>query len=402
MGEPITFKANQCVERAPNGAMGGTMPNIPKHLENLRGGFKAFLSPPPEGVVRLTVGEPAFDTPKDISDAAIKAILDGDTHYTRGEGSEELCNAWATYLRSKWGIPVQDDGIIVTPGAKQALLYAFMVAAEPGDEVVLMAPCWPTHVEQVELVGATPVLVHCNAPSFHPNLNLVREAITEKTSAILINSPNNPTGAVYTPKEMAEIVELAIKHDLWIISDEIYTELIWNDTEHVSPAAIPGGFERTLTVTGPSKTHAMTGWRVGVFAAPTNVAKVVGRLQGNTCSHIPSFLMPAAELAAKDWSVVSEFRIDYIRRKDLMMDLLKEIPALNASEPEGAFYVMVDVRDTGMDATTFAKRAMEEALVQVIPLDALPGGEGYVRLSYAAEDSAIEEGLKRLRDWLSQ
>ena len=382
--------------------MGGTMPNIPKHLENLRGGFKAFLSPPPEGVVRLTVGEPAFDTPKDISDAAINAILDGDTHYTRGEGSEELCNAWASYLRSKWSIPVQDDGIIVTPGAKQALLYAFMVAAEPGDEVVLMAPCWPTHVEQVELVGATPILVHCNAPSFHPNLNLVREAITEKTSAILINSPNNPTGAVYTPKEMAEIVELAIKHDLWIISDEIYTELIWNDTEHVSPAAIPGGFERTLTVTGPSKTHAMTGWRVGVFAAPTNVAKVVGRLQGNTCSHIPSFLMPAAELAAKDWSVVSEFRIDYIRRKDLMMDLLKEIPALNASEPEGAFYVMVDVRDTGMDATTFAKRAMEEALVQVIPLDALPGGEGYVRLSYAAEDSAIEEGLKRLRSWLSQ
>ena len=390
------------MERAPNGAMGGTMPNIPKHLENLRGGFKAFLSPPPEGVVRLTVGEPAFDTPKDISDAAIKAILDGDTHYTRGEGSEELCNAWASYLRSKWSIPVQDDGIIVTPGAKQALLYAFMVAAEPGDEVVLMAPCWPTHVEQVELVGATPVLVHCNAPSFHPNLNLVREAITEKTSAILINSPNNPTGAVYTPEEMAEIVELAIKHDLWIISDEIYTELIWNDTEHVSPAAIPGGFERTLTVAGPSKTHAMTGWRVGVFAAPTNVAKVVGRLQGNTCSHIPSFLMPAAELAAKDWSVVSEFRIDYIRRKDLMMDLLKEIPALNASEPEGAFYVMVDVRDTGMDATTFAKRAMEEALVQVIPLDALPGGEGYIRLSYAAEDSAIEEGLKRLRDWLSQ
>ncbi len=382
--------------------MGGTMPNIPKHLENLRGGFKAFLSPPPEGVVRLTVGEPAFDTPKDISDAAIKAILDGDTHYTRGEGSEELCNAWASYLRSRWSIPVQDDGIIVTPGAKQALLYAFMVAAEPGDEVVLMAPCWPTHVEQVELVGATPVLVHCNAPSFHPNLKLVQEAITAKTSAIVINSPNNPTGAVYTPEEMAEIVQLAIKHDLWIISDEIYTELIWNDTEHVSPAAITGGFERTLTVTGPSKTHAMTGWRVGIFAAPTNVAKVVGRLQGNTCSHIPSFLMPAAELAAKDWSAVSEFRIDYIRRKDLMMDLLREIPALNASEPEGAFYVMVDVRDTGMDATTFAKRAMEEALVQVIPLDALPGGEGYVRLSYAAEDSAIEEGLKRLRDWLSQ
>ncbi len=382
--------------------MGGSMPDIPNHLVNLRGGFKAFLSPPPEGVVRLTVGEPAFDTPKNIADAAIKAIQDGDTHYTRGEGSEELCNAWASHLRTRWSIPVQDDGIVVTPGAKQALLYAFMVAAEPGDEVVLMAPCWPTHVEQVELVGATPIFIHCESPSFHPNLNMVREAITAKTSAIVINSPNNPTGAVYTPDEIAEIVQLAIEHDLWIISDEIYTELIWNGTEHVSPAAVPGGFERTLTITGPSKTHAMTGWRVGVFAAPTDVAKVVGRLQGNTCSHIPSFLMPAAELAAKDWNAVSEFRDDYIRRKDLMMRLLSQIPALKASEPEGAFYVMVDVRGTGMDATTFAERAMNEALVQVIPLDALPGGEGYVRLSYAAEDEIIEEGIGRLQAWLSQ
>jgi aspartate/methionine/tyrosine aminotransferase len=381
--------------------MGGAMPNIPDHLVNLKGGFKAFLAPPPEDVVRLTVGEPAFDTPSAISEAAITAIQAGDTHYTRGEGRESLCAAWASHLRNRWSIPVQDDGIVVTPGAKQALLYAIMVAAEPGDEVILMAPSWPTHVEQVELVGATPVLIKCQKPSFHPNLDDVAAAITSRTSAILINSPNNPTGAVYTPEEMQGLVDLAIKHDLWIISDEIYTELIWNDTEHVAPAAIEGAFERTMTITGPSKTHAMTGWRIGIFAAPTPVAKVVGRLQGNTCSHIPAFLMSAAEVAAENWDAVAEFRDDYVRRRSLMMGLLNGIPSLNASEPEGAFYVMVDVTATGMDATTFAARAIDEAKVQVIPLESLPGGEGFVRLSYAAEDEVIKEGLKRLNEWLN-
>ncbi|MBN17236.1 MAG: hypothetical protein CMB37_03645 [Euryarchaeota archaeon] len=382
--------------------MGGNLPDIPERLTNLRGGFKAFLSPPPEGVIRLTVGEPGFDTPTNISEVAKKALLDGDTHYTRGEGRENLCTAWASHLRRRWKIPVDDEGIVITPGAKQALLYAFMVAAKENDEVILLAPCWPTHAEQVELMGAKPIFVQCDAPRFHPNLDRVRAAITEKTTAIVVNSPNNPTGAVYTPDEMIGIVKLAIEHDLWIISDEIYTELIWNETEHVSPASILGGFERTLTVSGPSKTHAMTGWRIGVFAAPTSVAKVVGRLQGNTCSHIPSFLMPAAELAAKDWSAVNQFRGEYIRRRGLILELLEHIPSLVASEPEGAFYVMVDVRGTGMDGTTFAQRAMDEALVQVIPLDSLPGGEGYIRLSYATEEDVIREGIGRLKDWLAQ
>ena len=377
------------------------MPDIPDHLVNLRGGFKAFLAPPPEGVVRLTVGEPAFDTPSDISDAAINAIRDGDTHYTRGEGRESLCAAWASHLRNRWNIPVEDEGIVITPGAKQGLLYAMMVAAEQGDEVILMAPPWQTHVEQVELVGAIPVFVECDRPTFRPNLSDLAAAITPRTSAILINSPNNPTGAVYTPEQIRGIVALAIEHDLWIISDEIYTELIWSDAEHLAPASIQGGFERTLTVTGPSKTHAMTGWRVGVLAAPTHVAKVVGRLQGNTCSHIPAFIMPAAEVAAKNWGAVAEFRDDYVRRRALMIELIEAIPSISASDPEGAFYMMVDVRGTGMDATTFATCAMDEALVQVIPLDSLPGGEGYIRLSYACEDHIIEEGLKRLADWLN-
>ena len=377
------------------------MPKVPEHLASIRGGFKAFMAPPPEGVVRLTVGEPTFDTPSALTEAAIEALRSGDTHYTRGEGRESLCAAWAGHLRQRWNIPVEDGGIVVTPGAKQALLYAMMIAAGPGDEVILLAPAWPTHFEQVELLGATPVIVGCAPPSFHPGIDDVEAALTDATTAIIVNSPNNPTGAVYTPSEIEEIVALAVKHDLWIISDEIYAELIWNGTKHLSPASVEGGFERTLTVTGPSKTHAMTGWRIGIFAAPTEVAGVVGRIQGNTCSHIPSFLMPAAELAAQDWSAVESFRSEYIRKRALMISLLDDIPSLSAGEPEGAFYLMVNVCATGMDATTFATRAMAEAKVQIIPLDTLPGGEGHVRLSYAVDDATIEEGLSRLRNWLS-
>ncbi len=377
------------------------MPNIPGRFEALRGGFKAFLAPPPEGVTRLTVGEPGFNTPEDITSEMIRAVLAGDTHYTRGEGRESLCIAWASHLRERWGIPVANDGVVITPGAKQALLYAMMVALDRDDEILLLEPAWPTYAEQAVLVGAKPISVPCLRPSFHPDMEALQNAITPRTKALLLNSPNNPTGAVYTPSEIQAIVDFANRYDLWIISDEIYAELIWNGTEHVSPASIPNGFERTLTVTGPSKTHAMTGWRVGVLAAPSSVANLVGRIQGNTCSHIPSFIMPAAEVAAKDWQPVSEFRGDYIQKRDRMVRLLDEIPSLHAGEPEGAFYLMVDVSATGMDAVTFASRALEEAKVQVIPLEEIPGGEGHIRLSYAAEDGVIDEGLTRLRDWLN-
>ena len=195
MREPITFKTNRRVDCLPRRGNGWDHARHSRPLNSLRW-IKAFLTPPPEGVVRLTVGEPGFDTPKNISEAASAALSAGDTHYTRGEGREELCTAWASHLRSRWKIPVEDEGIIVTPGAKQALLYAFMVAVQENDEVILLAPCWPTHAEQVELVGGKPVFVRCEAPSFHPSIDRIREAITEKTSTIVINSPNNPTGAV--------------------------------------------------------------------------------------------------------------------------------------------------------------------------------------------------------------
>jgi len=376
------------------------MVEIPHRLQALAGGFKAFLSPPPADVVRLTVGEPGFDTPGPITDAAIAALKGGDTHYTRGEGRESLCAAWAKLLRERDGIPVDGDGIVITPGAKQALLYSFMIAIDERTEVILLAPAWPTYAEQIDMMGGKPVFVNCPAPHFHPDIDAVNAAVSERTCAIVICSPSNPTGAVYTRAEMEALTALAIEHDLWIISDEIYAPLIWNGGEHVAPAALPGGFERTMTITGPSKSHAMTGWRVGVLACPPEVASVVGRIQGNTCSHIASFVMPAAEVAASHWDALPAFREAYQARRERLHSAIKAMPMIEPSSPEGAFYLMVDVRPTGMDAVTFANRALTEAKVQVIPLDALPGGEGHIRLSYAADDVVIDEGIARLSAWL--
>mgnify|MGYP001239635522 CR=1 FL=1 len=296
----------------------------------------------------------------------------------------------------------QSSKILLTTSCTHALeMSAILLSIRPGDEVLVPSFTFVSTVNAFVLRGAKIIFVDIRPDTMNIDETLIEDAITPKTRLLILNSPSNPTGAVYTPELIRGIVELAVEHDLWIISDEIYTELIWNESEHLAPASVDGGFERTLTVTGPSKTHAMTGWRVGILAAPTHVAKVVGRLQGNTCSHIPSFLMPAAEVAAMNWGAVAEFRDDYVRRRALMIGLIEAIPSISASDPEGAFYMMVDVRETGMDATTFATRAMDEALVQVIPLDSLPGGEGYIRLSYACEDHIIEEGLKRLANWLN-
>ena len=201
--------------------LGNLMPNIPNRFEAMRGGFKAFLAPPPEGVTRLTVGEPGFDTPENITSAMIAAVTAGDTHYTRGEGRENLCSAWATYLRERWNIPVENNGIVITPGAKQALLYSMMVALDRDDEILLLEPAWPTYAEQAILVGAKPISVPCFRSSFHPDMDALERAVSSRTRALLLNSPNNPTGAVYTPLEIQNIVDFAIRHDLWIISDEI-------------------------------------------------------------------------------------------------------------------------------------------------------------------------------------
>ena len=378
------------------------MVDIAERFVDLPAGIKPFLSAPPSDVIRWTVGEPAFDTPQPIVEAAIKSLNEGNTKYTRSEGSLELCECSANRLRERYGIPATTESVIITPGAKQALLYTFMVCCEPGDEVILLAPAWPSYDIQCRMLQLKPIHVPVNKENFHPDLDAVEAAITDKTKVLVMNSPNNPTGAVYTPEEITQLLEIAKKHDLWLISDEIYARLNWTKWEHLSPASLEGGDERTIVITGWSKSFAMTGWRIGVVSGPEKVMRAMGKLQANACSHVPSFLMDAAlaALTSEIDDAVEEFKQNYLIRRQILMDGIAAIDGLSMPEPEGAFYGFVDISETGMDSTTFATKALNDAKVQLIPGGLLEGGEGFVRISYACDEETLYEGLSRISNWL--
>tara|TARA_Y100000588_G_scaffold74961_3_gene77839 strand:- start:1373 stop:2509 length:1137 start_codon:yes stop_codon:yes gene_type:complete len=375
------------------------MPRVSSRYDGLGVGFAPYLQPPGPEVVRWTVGEPGFDTPKEIIDAAIGGLEDGNTKYTRGPGSIELCEAVAEYLEQHHRIIASAEDIVVTPGAKQALLYSFMITTMPGDEAILLAPSWASYEPMLEFIGAVPVHVPVNMENFHPDLDGIRNAITERTRMILINSPCNPTGAVFTPEEMSEIVQIAVDNDLWIVSDEIYARMVWVDWPHVSPATLPGGRERTIVINGWSKSWAMTGMRVGFLTGPTEAVRAAKKSQANSASHIPTFLMEAARVALSCEESVEKFNREYLKRREIIQKGLSSIPGIRVPEPEGAFYVFADISGTGMSDIEFADGALE-AGVQLIPASLITGGDGFVRISYAADEDAILEGLSRIRAWL--
>ena len=377
------------------------VPRVSSRFDGLGVGFAPYLHPPGPGVVRWTVGEPGFDTPSPIIDTAISGLQNGKTKYTRGAGSMELCEAVSEYIGKHHGIEAPAEDIVVTPGAKQALLYSFLITTMPGDEAILLSPSWASYEPMLEFIGAKPVHVQVNMENFHPDLGAIREAITDKTTMILINSPCNPTGAVFTPEEIAAIVEIAVEHDLWIVSDEIYGRMVWVEWPHVSPSTLPGGKERTIVVNGWSKSWAMTGMRVGFLTGPSEAMKAAVKSQANSASHIPTFMMDAARVALECEDSVLEFNEEYLKRRKMMLDGLDSITGIRVPEPEGAFYVFADVTGTGMSDVEFADGALE-AGVQLIPASLITGGEGFVRVSYAADEDAIEEGLRRLRAWLGQ
>jgi len=375
------------------------MPSVPSRFNGLGVGFAPYLIKPSEDVVRWTVGEPGFDTPRPVVDAAIAALERGETHYTRGAGSTDLCSKISEQLNHLWNLSTTLETVMVTPGAKQALLYAMMVTMESGDEMLVPSPAWPTYDGQAGLLGIKPIFTATDE-KFHPDLENMKDSITENTRCILINSPNNPTGAVYTPNEIQGIVDIAVEHDLWIISDEIYARLVWSEWPHVSPASLPGGKERTLVVTGFSKSFAMTGWRLGVLSGPENAMKAAFACQANANSHVPTFLMPAAEVALEQDDYVNDFCEQYRKRRAILCEGIGEIPGLKLLSPEGAFYAFIDVSGTNMSDIEFADKALEVARVQLIPGSLIHGGEGHVRVSYATDESQIIEGIKRLKTWL--
>jgi len=375
------------------------VPSVNSNIGDIGRGFAAFLAPPPEDVIRFTVGQPDFRTPQSVVDTAKKALDDGLHGYTRSQGSEEVCDAVATHL-SKYDLDVNPLDVVISPGCKQSLLYAMMTCLNPGDEVILFSPAWPSYDGMLKLIGAVPIHVPVHRENYHPDIEATRSAITEKTKAIIINSPNNPTGAVYHPDEIEALVQIANEFDLWIFDDMIYSDLVYCEHPYVSPATFEGGHERTLTIGGWSKIWAMTGWRLGWITGPKEVMEGVKTCQASSASHVPTFLMGSGKVALELTDEPRMFYEAFAERRNVFHSLLEELPGVKAPKPEGAFYILIDITDTGMDDIEFATRALEEAKVQVIPGSLMPGGEGLIRLSYGTGLEQIKEGCRRLKNWL--
>ena len=376
------------------------MPEVNRTLSDVGIGFASFLAPPGPEVIRFTVGQPDFDTPLPVVNAAKAALDRGETAYTRTQGSEELCNAVAEHLTIH-GIEANPNDVLVAPGCKQAVLYGLMATLNAGDEVLLLSPAWPSYDGMVKLTGAVPIHVPVRKDNYHPNFENLEGAITPKSKAIMLNSPNNPTGAVYTPEEIKQLVAFAIKHDLWIIDDMIYATLVWADHPYTSPCTIPGGAERTITIGGWSKGWAMTGWRLGWITGPKEVMDGVKKINVSAATHVATFLMPAATVALSLDEETATMAASFKQRCELIHGLLSELPGVVVPKPEGAFYAFCDITGTGMSYIEFAQRALSEAKVQLIPGSLMDGGEGFIRISYATTPDNIREGVKRLSTWLN-
>ncbi len=352
-------------------------------------------------IVSLAAGEPDGNTPEPICEAAIAAIRSGFTKYTATPGIVELREAIAAKLGRENGVEAAADQIVVTCGAKQAIYNALMAILDPGDEAILFAPYWMTYAEQVRLAGGQPLVVPTSpADGYLPDLDALQHAVSTRTRAIVLNSPCNPTGAVF-PRELIEgIVSLALRHGLWIVSDEIYEKLIYEGV-HCSPGGLSKeASERTITVNGCSKTYAMTGWRIGYLAAPLPVAKAIANLQDQITSNANSFAQKGALAAfSMPESSITALRDGFRQRRDRMLDLLEGIPGLQVRRPAGAFYVLANVErylggrfDRDLELASFL---LDEFGVACIPGSVFEG-PGHLRLSYAASTSDIERGVERL------
>ena len=375
------------------------MPKISPAFSEIGRGFAAYLAPPEPDVIRFTVGQPDFDTPGVVVQSAVDALHRGETAYTRSQGSASLCEAVTNHLHTL-EINSDPEDVVITPGCKQALLYALMTTVTPGDEVLLLAPAWPSYDGMIRIFGGVPVHVPVSRPSYHPDFEALEASITERTKAIMLNSPNNPTGAVYTPDEVERIAAFAEKHDLWIIDDMIYSTLVWAEHDYTSPINFDGGGNRTITVGGWSKGWAMTGWRMGWITGPPELMEAVKTCQTSAATHIPTFLMPAGVVALQLEEETKEMADSFAMRRTVMHEGINKLPGVSAPQPEGAFYILADVSATGMTDIEFADRALAEARVQLIPGSLMQGGEGLVRLSYATSLENIEEGIVRLSRWL--
>ena len=346
-------------------------------------------------------GEPDFDTPEHIKTAAIAALQAGFTKYTPSAGIPELRQAIAEKLAADNGLTYRAGQVIVSNGAKHSCYNAILATCQPGDEVIIPAPYWVSYPDMVRLVGAEPVIV----PTMERNNWKMRaedfeNAMTPRTKMLIMNSPCNPTGSVYTQEELEAIVEVARGEDIYILSDEIYEKLVYDDAKHLSIASLSKeAYDLTITVNGFSKSYAMTGWRLGYLAAPEAVAKAVDSIQSHTTANPSSFSQRGALAALKgDQQSVADMREEFDMRRNYMLDRLSKIPNVTAVKPQGAFYVLVNVSQLGLTSQNFADRLLSKSNVAVVPGAAF-ADDRTIRLSYATSIDIIKKGLDRFQDF---
>ncbi len=361
-------------------------------------------------VVGFGAGEPDFNTPDNVKRAGIRAIENNITKYTPASGTLELKQAICDKIKRDSGLEYTTANIVVSNGGKHSLTNTFMCICNPGDEVILPAPYWVSYPEMIKMADGVPVIINTTEETgFKFTIEQLKAAITPKTVAIVLNTPSNPTGMIYTEEEMKQIAEIAVENNIYVVFDEIYEKLVYDGT-HTNIATLGDEIrDLTIIVNGMAKTYAMTGWRIGYIAANEKLAKAMANIQSHGTSNPNSVAQAAAvEALSSDQSFIDDMKATYISRRDYMVERINSIEGLSCMNPHGAFYIFMNVRDVlGKEhygkvintAQELCEDILERALVALVPSEGF-GIDGYVRLSYATSMEVIKTGLDRIEKYL--
>ena len=354
-----------------------------------------------ENVIHLEIGRPDFDTPEKIKEAAYESLKAGHVFYTSNYGIPALRKEIAKWETEHHGVQYDADEVLVTVGVGEATYASMAAFLEDGDEVLVPNPVWLNYIHVPSSLGAVPVTYNLKEENnYQIDMEELESKITDKTKMIVIVNPSNPTGGVLSRETLEKLSQLAIKNDLLVVADEIYSQLVYDDTKHVSIASLPGMKERTITLGGFSKAYSMTGWRLGYMCAPRGIIAACVRVHQYTITCASSFVQEAAVTALRDCADdVEAMRQEYQRRKDYAVKALNELDGISCNDPQGAFYIFVNVKSLGMSSMEVAEYFLEEAKVAMVPGSAFGSeGEGYLRLSYACSYEDLQEAIRRIKD----
>ncbi|HAH68942.1 MAG TPA: pyridoxal phosphate-dependent aminotransferase [Synergistaceae bacterium] len=353
-------------------------------------------------MISFSLGEPDFNSPECASKAAIEAIERGESHYTLNSGILELRKEVCNYYKRRFGLEYAPDEVLIAPGAKPLLYQALQMFVDPGDEVLLFSPAWVSYVEQIHLAGGKEVIVDTLKTDLIPTKEAVEAVLSNKTVGMIINSPSNPSGAIYNEETLKMIADIAREKDLWIIFDEIYERLVYASAKHVNILNVaPDLRDKVILINGASKAYAMTGWRIGYALGPKPLIAKMNTLQTHLTSNASSIAQWAAWGAVKDADPdVERMREAFEERRGVILGLVRDMPYVKVRDPEGAFYIFIDVRESPIpDDMKFCEKLLEEKFVAAVPGAAFYA-PGFVRFSYACSMDNIREGMGRLKEFL--